>query len=241
MNAVGCSHPGHVRELNEDSYRIDLDRGLVVVADGLGGHPYGEIASALAVQAVQRFFSNSISEFHRFPDLMLHEAVFFAHATLKDAVCEDPKLNGMGTTLLIAWIPPGSSTLRLSHIGDSRAYLLRGGELKQLTEDHNLLMEAMKAGTSLSWTEADMSSAHVLVQAVGQGDMLKPSNLKMTLSRDDRLLLCTDGLTDELALEDIQTILSGAGSLDAACRDLMQAALHNGASDNVTIAVVGES
>ena len=86
-----------------------------------------------------------------------------------------------------------------------------------------------------------MSSAHILVQAVGQGDTLKPSNLKMTLKRDDRLLLCTDGLTDELALEDIQTILSSADSIETACQDLMQAALQNGGSDNVTVAVVGQS
>lgn len=241
MNAVGRSHPGHVREKNEDAYRIDLDHGLVILADGLGGHPFGEIASELAVQAVQHFFSNTIPEFHPFPDLMLHEAVFFAHASLKDAVEENPKLNGMGTTLLIAWIPPGSNTLRLSHVGDSRAYILRGGRLGQLTEDHTLLMEIMKAGMSTSWTETDMPSAHVLVQAVGQGDILKPSNLKLTLKPGDRLLLCTDGLTNELALEDIQAILSRSSSLEAACRDLEQAALQNGGSDNVTIAVVGES
>lgn len=241
MEAVGRSHPGRVRKINEDAYRIDLDRGLVVLADGLGGHPFGEVASELAVQAVLHFFNNTIPKLHPFPDLMLPEAVFFAHATLLDAMAEDPQLNGMGTTLLIVWIQPGSNTLRLSHVGDSRAYLLRSGELEQLTEDHTLLMEVMKAGTSSDWAGMELPPAHFLVQAVGQGDGLKPSNLKMSLKHGDRLLLCTDGLTNELAFEDIQVILSGASSIEAACQHLVQAAIQNGGSDNVTVAVLGES
>ena len=241
MEAVGSSHPGRVREINEDAYRIELDRGLVVIADGLGGHPFGEVASELAVQAVQRFFSNTLPGLHLLPDLMLPEAVFFAHAALLDAMAEDPQLNGMGTTLLIVWIQPGSNTLRLSHVGDSRAYLLRSGELEQLTEDHTLLMEVIKAGTNSNWSGKELPPAHILVQAVGQGDVLKPSNLKISLNHGDRLLLCTDGLTNELAFEDIHLILSGASSIETACQDLVQAAIQNGGSDNVTVAVLGES
>jgi len=240
MEAVGRSHPGRVRKINEDAFRIDLDRGLVILADGLGGHPFGEVASELAVQAVQRFFSNSISKFHPYPDLILHEAVFFAHAALLDAVDENPELNGMATTLLIAWLQPGSNTLRLSHVGDSRAYLLRNGELEQLTEDHTLLTELMKTRESTNWTETGMPPAHILVQAVGQGETLTPSNLEVSLKRGDRLLLCTDGLTNELAFEDIRAILSRASSLEAACQDLVQNAIQNGGSDNVTVAVLGE-
>jgi serine/threonine protein phosphatase PrpC len=241
MNAVGRSHPGRVRDKNEDAYRIDLDYGLLVLADGLGGHPYGEIASELAVQAVQRFFRGAHPELHPFPELLLPEAIFFAHAALKDAVCENPKLEGMGTTLLVAWILAGSNKVRLSHIGDSRAYLLQSAKLEQLTEDHTLLTQAMKTGMASSWVEKNLPSAHVLVQAVGQGEVLKPSSLEIHLERGDRLLLCTDGLTNELAPEDIEAILSHSNSLEDACQGLVQATLQSGANDNVTVIVAGES
>jgi serine/threonine protein phosphatase PrpC len=241
MNAVGRSHPGRVRDKNEDAYRIDLDYGLLVLADGLGGHPYGEIASELAVQAVQRFFRGAYPELHPFPELLLPEAIFFAHAALKDAVCENPKLEGMGTTLLVAWILAGSNKVRLSHIGDSRAYLLQSAKLEQLTEDHTLLTQAMKTGMASSWVEKNLPSAHVLVQAVGQGEVLKPSSLEIHLERGDRLLLCTDGLTNELAPEDIEAILSHSNSLEDACQGLVQATLQSGANDNVTVVVAGES
>lgn len=237
MNAVGRTHAGRVREKNEDSLRLDPERGLVVVADGLGGHPHGEIASELAAHSVERFFQNSVSENHHFPDLLLPEAIFFAHAALKEAACESPYLHGMGTTLVIGWIPPGSRQLRLAHIGDSRAYLLRGGRLEQLTEDHTLWMETMKAGKNLGWTEPDLSAAHILVQAVGIGEMLRPSNLELTLEHGDRLLFCTDGLTNELTSADIRAILSRPTSPDETCQNLIQAALQAGGNDNVTVAV----
>ncbi len=237
MSAVGCTHAGRVREKNEDSYHLDPERGLVVVADGLGGHPHGEIASELAAQAVERFFQNSVSENHPFPDLLLQEAIFFAHAALKDAACENPYLHGMGTTLVIGWIPPGSDQLRLAHIGDSRAYLFRHGNLEQLTEDHSLWVEMMKAGKSPGWTEPDLSAAHVLVQAVGIGEMLRPSSLELALEHGDRLLFCTDGLTNELASADIRAILSRPTSPQETCKNLIRAALEAGGNDNVTVAV----
>jgi PPM family protein phosphatase len=259
------SHQGHVRENNEDSYLVmkfgrslenlltNLDEELLehdyfmngygmLVADGMGGMAGGDVASRLALSklielildtsdwtlALQRHdhvttvLERMTDRFLQIDDLVRREAD------------NDDRLQGMGTTLTVAGAL--GNDLILGHVGDSRAYLLRGDSLQQLTTDHTLAQALIDAGVADPGDPASRSMRHVLTAAVGSlGKHVVPQVQCVKLQGGDKLLLCTDGLTEAVEDTTICQVLGEAKSAQAGCQNLVDLALAGGGLDNVTV------
>ncbi len=229
------SEKGSSRETNEDAYHIDPQRGLFLLADGMGGHQAGEVASRLAVSVLYEILTTS-------PSVSLREtlgsALLVAHQAILNMAKEQEVYRGMGTTALIGWIRIPELVLWTGHIGNSRAYLWREGVLRQLTEDHTLLNELRKADR-LPPDPNDWPSPAVLSQALGSRQfVLSPGLGEWSLQIGDRLLFCSDGISDVLTAEEINKILSAAIAPQTACEQLAQSVRRKGARDDFTAIVV---
>jgi protein phosphatase len=232
------SDPGKVRPNNEDRLLVDAARGLCIVADGMGGIVGGEVASFTAVQVV----SDHIRE--HFPageDMekvytLLMDSLLEAHETIHQRTEDEKELTGMGTTIVVALFL--GSRLYVAHVGDSRAYLQRGGALKQLTEDHSIVAQILKKGMISAPEARTHRLRHVLSQALGSAPSLVPSLQSLDLQPGDRLLLCTDGLTDMLSDEDLLGCVSAhPPDPQAACDELVELANDRGGRDNISVIV----
>lgn len=235
--AAGRTHQGLVRPANEDSFLCG--RRVFAVADGVGGHPAGDVASALVLEPLAELDDDRLSA----DDLgaALSDAVRAGNRRVHDEAKANPERSGMGTTLTAAAIVDGQ--VCLAHVGDSRAYLLRGGEaeeLQRLTADHTPVEEAMRAG-ELSPEEAELHPMrHMLDRVVGtEPDVSVDSPDAVTLTPGDRLLLCSDGLTEAVGHDEIAQLLADSGDVEATAEALVRAALAGGGPDNVTVVVVG--
>lgn len=202
---------GHVRQRNEDALLARPERGVLAVADGLGGHPAGDLASLTAISSLDKAPLTAESS-----EEDLRDATAAAHEAVLAVASEDPARYGMGTTLVLAAV--GDESARVLHVGDSRAYLLGvDGELRAITEDHGV--------------------HGYLSQALGLDRAVEPDVAEVECPPGSRLLLCTDGLTnmvDDRALAD----LLGRGDTQEAVDGLVSTALANGGVDNVTVIVV---
>ena len=205
---------GLVREANEDALLVLPEAGVVAVADGLGGHAAGEVASELAVEALRASLAEAAAVPEDEVPGLLADAVQGAHRAVVDDAERDRSRRGMGTTLVVAHVRPGR--LWVAHVGDSRAYLSDGGGLSPLTSDHG--------------------AGGMLTQALGLGDVA-PDVVEVETAAGERLLLCTDGLTGTTEPDEIARLVA-AGSPQEACDALVRAALQGGGHDNVTVVVV---
>ena len=222
-----ATHTGHVRQQNEDALglsvafelssagtwegQLDGHRAWAVVADGMGGHAAGEVASCLAVEVLTPFLNDHLSPAD------LPKALVSADWAIREAMAQQPSLEGMGTTVCGVVVVRGE--VAAFNIGDSRVYLLYDGELQQLSQDH-------------------VVHGHMLTQCLGGSSMgraLEPSIVTQTLPAYSRLLLCSDGLTDLVPDEQIEDILE---SSDRPAEELVEAALQSGGHDNVTAVVL---
>ena len=263
----GASHQGHIRENNEDSYLLirfgrslerlatNLDEHLLdqnysltgygmLVADGMGGMAAGEVASRLALTTLIELIVETTDwtlALKRESDITnilnrMTDRFFKIDKILREAASRNETLKGMGTTLTVAGAL--GSDLVLGHVGDSRAYLLRGDTFKQLTKDHTLAQALIDAGVATSDDPAPRSMRHVLTAAIGSLDArVEPQVLRFRLSPEDQLLLCTDGLTEMVEDEIIARVLREAKSAQSACQTLIDLALAAGGSDNITVVV----
>jgi PPM family protein phosphatase len=238
---------GRVRKNNEDYYQIESGLNLYVLSDGMGGQAHGEVASALAVQTVvnhcrQGENSRTTPIFGEpQPDVCertnrLVSAIHLANRKVFEAANANPQQQGMGTTIVAAWID--GQKLSLAHVGDSRAYLLRAGSLDQLTADHSLVAEKVRIGI-LTPQEADSSELQsVLTRAVGtNADVQVDSNEQILLS-GDTLLLCSDGLTRMVTDPEIASTLLTSTSAQEAADRLVDLANEYGGIDNITVIVL---
>ena len=237
VRAAGLSHQGLVRDQNEDRFVIDQSIGCYLVADGMGGHQAGEVASSIASEVVANKLARVSGKSQVDPAKSLREAIASAHQAVRKQAGKSLSQRGMGSTVVVAWLQPSSCQLWLGHVGDSRAYLLRGSELFQLTEDHTIYNQAKRAGL-LGPDPLTHPPRTMLSQAVGASDVIAPDIARIELKADDRLLLCSDGLTDMLGDEQIAGLLNGPEELEAVCQRLIQAALERGGKDNVTAVVL---
>lgn len=232
LSAAGHSDVGFVRVRNEDAWWAG--RRVLVVADGLGGHPAGDQAAQLAVQPVAAVDDDGPAD----PQALrqaLAEAVRVANTRIREAGAAEPLHAGMGTTLTSVGL--AADTAVLAHVGDSRAYLLRDGQLRQLTEDHDLAAEALRAGRLSAEEAARVPDRHVLTRAVGlEPEVAVDSPEPVRLYAGDRLLLCTDGLSGVLDEATIAGLLAD-GAPHEACERLVAATVERGAPDNVTVVV----
>jgi protein phosphatase len=233
LSSAAGTHVGLVRPQNEDSYH--RDHPLYVVADGLGGHAAGEVASALVVE---RLTQVSLSDDASAEDArqQLADAVREANVTIHRSADEDPQRAGMGTTVTAA-VAVGDR-MCFAHVGDSRGYLVRDGQLQRVTEDHTPVQRAVNAGVLSEEDALRHPSRHVLAQAVGLDDDVEVDTPTVELRPGDRVLLCTDGLTDPVPDTELQRLIVDFKTPDEAVEGLITAALQRGGPDNVTVLVV---
>ena len=265
VDLAGQSHQGHVRTNNEDHYlAVRITRSLetvltnlcegvlpkrfeetaygMLVADGMGGMAAGEIASSAALLKLLELVVQTpdwIMKMNQREDAaIVMQRMTNRFRQIDDELREqgesNQSLHGMGTTLTVT-VSLGTD-LFLSHIGDSRAYLLRGGELHQLTKDHTLAQALIEAGIAGADDTSTRAMRHVLTAALGStGEPTDPQVHRLRLSDGDQLLLCTDGLTDMVADDGIAAVLGDANSSAAACQGLIDLALASGGKDNITV------
>ncbi|MBK9374692.1 MAG: Stp1/IreP family PP2C-type Ser/Thr phosphatase [Holophagales bacterium] len=247
LNAYGLTDVGRKRKHNEDAYLLDAERGLFVVADGMGGHAAGEVASRLTVESIQEFIAGTEDDHdntwpfgynnrYSVDGNRLSTAVERANEKVMRAVVNRPELKGMGTTVVAALFDEKRATL--VHVGDSRAYLLRETELRRLTDDHSWVQEQVNAGI-LSEDEARSHPLkNVVTRALGGGAHVAVDLIEIPVGGGDRFLLCSDGLTGMVSDEEITNALASSRSLEEIVHGLIDLANDRGGVDNITAIVV---
>lgn len=235
LRAAGHTDTGLTRAGNEDAYFCG--ETVFAVADGLGGHQAGEIASSIAIEPVAALDGRPFATAGEARDAVAAAVADANRAVWRDAEA-DPAHAGMGTTLTAAVVH--GDTALLAHVGDSRAYLHRSGEgLARLTADHTPVEELVRAGQLSAAEAARHPERSVLSRAVGlEPEVEVDSPDPVTLSAGDRLLLCSDGLTEPLSDEAIAEILDRNPDAESACRALIDAANDRGGPDNITVVLV---
>lgn len=222
---IGAStHVGRVRKGNEDSYMAD--EPLFAVADGMGGHQGGEVASKLALDTLRKATDG----------VALAQAVQDANKAVFERAGRDPGLAGMGTTLT-AFLVEGD-TLRLAHVGDSRAYLMRDGELQRITTDHTVVEGLVEKGELTPQEASIHPQRSILTRAIGVDGEVQVDQGSIQPHPGDRLLLCSDGLTGMIEEADIQRILEEHEDPQAAADALVDAANEAGGQDNITAVII---
>jgi PPM family protein phosphatase len=238
---------GRVRGNNEDICRVLPELKLFIVSDGMGGETHGELASALVGDSISAYCSENIEdpllpygEALR-PDLApntnrLADAVRFANRRVYQAAVDNPELHGMGATVVTAWLE--GARLSLVHVGDSRAYLLRGGILERLTTDHTVVAEQVRRGL-IKPEEAHLSKMqNVLMRALGVQEQVGLEATERVLENDDVVLLCTDGLTRMVEDAEIGKTLLESTDAQMSADNLVALANEHGGEDNVSVIVV---
>jgi len=237
MRAAWKSDIGKVRENNEDSVLLDPPHGIFLLADGMGGVSGGEIASALAVSAAYDFLRERVdqADSSSLPKL-LAEALTSAHAAVYKRGLSDPALAGMGTTLEIVVVR--EREVFICHLGDSRVYLLRDGELRQITTDDNLAAYLVDE-ERVPPEKVPPGARHMLTQAVGSSETLIPELHTVEAHEGDILVICSDGLTGMLADREIEEIVQNRhDDLDKTAANLVREANARGGFDNVSVVIV---
>jgi serine/threonine protein phosphatase PrpC len=244
------SHPGRVRHGNEDACAASAALGAFVVCDGMGGAAAGEVASKLAADTLLAHLTTSDTAKKSVPaQTRLNAAVNAANHTIYQKARQEPELMGMGTTLVALLHPsasdpdavPAGPTMWLANVGDSRCYLYRGRELQQLTQDHSLVEEQLRAGQITAAEAARSPMRNLITRAVGSQSTAEADIQGLSPQPGDLYLLASDGLTRELTDVDIATVLADIPSpatepyLDSACNSLVNAANQHGGNDNITV------
>jgi protein phosphatase len=219
---------GRVRDGNEDAYLVDDAMGLVAVADGMGGHRAGEVASATALESLRAAITSGRP---------LRESIEDANAAVFSKSLTDTSLRGMGTTLTAATLVSGG-TLLVGHVGDSRAYLLHDGELRQVTEDHSLVEELVREGRLTADEAAVHPQRSIITRCVGVDASVEVDVYPIELASGDRILLCSDGLTGMVQPDEIAATLRREDDPARAAGQLIDAANQAGGEDNITVVVV---
>ena len=265
VTAFGITDTGKVRKSNEDQFliaelskrmrvwqtslpepqlQVGEDRAhLFLVADGMGGHRAGERASTIAVAAIEQFTLNTFRWFFAADSpgaqkvlAQFQSALSQADAQILEEASENPELKGMGTTLTMAF--QLGAQLCIVHVGDSRAYLYRGGALHQLTQDHTFVAELVRAGAIKPDEAAGHHLRHVITNVVGGPTIgVKVEARAYEVQAGDRLLLCSDGLTEMVTNDAIAATLDAAAEPEAAAKTLLTLANDGGGRDNITIVI----
>jgi protein phosphatase len=234
LEAFGLSDPGCVRPNNEDYFISNPDAGVFVLADGMGGANGGEFASRLGAERLYEILLNpQDGDGAR----SLEQAFIDANTTVREFARENPALDGMGTTLVVAR-RIHESVFEVGSVGDSRAYLVSGGQLTLVTEDQTWLAEV---GSRLGLSDEALKKhpmRHVLTMAIGSSEELRVYSRTVEMSPGDQLLLCCDGLHGVLNDEMLSDTLASGGTLPDKCRHLIDAAKTAGGPDNITVVLI---
>jgi protein phosphatase len=247
LQIVSETDVGMVRSRNEDSVAIDGSIGLVVLADGMGGHNAGEVASGMATAVIMTELRNALDQqVHLKVDLqtgqseaqeLLRDRIGKANTAIYQISQSQPHYAGMGTTLVVALF--NDSNVTVAHLGDSRLYRLRGEELKQMTKDHSLLQEQIDGGLITSEQAEESTHKNIVLRALGVDLAVEPEIHDYATLPGDIYLLCTDGLSDMVSDPDIGMALRTLGAdLKHCAQQLVQMANNNGGRDNVSVILV---
>jgi protein phosphatase len=235
LRAAAGTNVGRRRRTNEDRYALAPDLGLYLVADGMGGHTAGQVASEMAAEAALRAVQTlqgataSLSE-------KLRYAVTSANREIFQAGKEQPELTGMGTTLVV--LLAGEGRAALAHVGDSRAYLMRGGGIRQLTDDHSVVGELLRRREISADAAREHPHRHVLTRALGVRPGVEPDLAELSPEAGDVFALCSDGLTAHLHDDEIADLITGVDEPQQAVDTLIDLANARGGEDNITVLVV---
>ncbi|MDD4238912.1 MAG: Stp1/IreP family PP2C-type Ser/Thr phosphatase [Desulfotomaculaceae bacterium] len=223
---------GLVRSLNEDSLCVSPEIGLFAVADGMGGHLAGEVASVTALQMLEQVLAKRLQK-REGPEQALIAAVQEANRKIFELASRNQQWAGMGTTITACL--KREKVIYIAQVGDSRAYLLRENLIVQLTEDHSLVRELVRNGGLTEEQALHHPQRNVLTRALGTAPSLNVDIYHHEISPGDLLLLCTDGLTGYLRPDEIMLTIRTSPDLDRAARSLVDKALGSGGKDNITV------
>ena len=247
VEVAGKTDPGRVRPNNEDNFGYDSRYGIFVVCDGMGGQAAGEVASKMGVDILLDYFrQDSVSGPHHGngqpPDeapgnlspaaRALDQAIHLANHKIFEAGQQESGRSGMGSTIVAALV--GGHALTIGNVGDSRIYLIRQGEIQQLTEDHSLVMEQLRQGYITREQAQQSEMQNVILRALGSEEELEVDVEDLVAMPGDLILMTSDGLTRHLDDQEILKIVTASSSLERMCGDLIQAANQRGGDDNIT-------
>ncbi|MFY0529604.1 Stp1/IreP family PP2C-type Ser/Thr phosphatase [Archangium gephyra] len=243
IEVAGYTHVGMKRNHNEDNYLILTDENLCCVADGMGGHSSGEIASKIAVEELAEFFRMTsrdedatwpfkMDKGRNYDENRLATGIKLANKSIFDKASADQKYKGMGTTIVSVHFTHAAAYV--GHVGDSRVYYFRQGVLRQVTEDHSLLNDYLKAKKLSPEEIENFPHKNVIVRALGMKETVAVDVAKVEAQQGDIFLLCSDGLSGMVTDPQIQELLTRTSELEKACSQLIDMANAAGGNDNVT-------
>ncbi|MCE5194671.1 MAG: Stp1/IreP family PP2C-type Ser/Thr phosphatase [Nitrospiraceae bacterium] len=244
--ASGQTDKGIVRANNEDFFCVEEKSGLFAVADGIGGFSAGEIASRMAIDIIRDYISKSEdnpeksteekSDMYSEAASKLASAIRLANSSIYEAAQKNDPWRGMGTTIAAALIK--ENRLSIAHVGDSRAYLIRGNNIEQLTDDHSLISEQLKKGLITEKDAGESNFKNIITRSLGRAASVDMDIAEITLMNNDSILLCTDGLTAMVPDNIILSTVRLSSNPDLACRRLIDIANKNGGKDNISVVIV---
>jgi serine/threonine protein phosphatase PrpC len=234
LRAGAQSDVGMRRRANEDRFVVSEELGLFLVADGMGGHTAGQLASTLAAEAAVQAV-RTLADARASLTEKLRYSVAAANREILSTARARPELTGMGTTLVALMV--AESRVALAHVGDSRAYLIRGGRIRQLTHDHSLVAELVRRREISARDALGHPHRHVLTRALGVRRGVEPDLAELTPDVGDTFVLCSDGLTGHVRDEEIMRGVLSQPDLDGACERLVDLANARGGEDNITVVV----
>ncbi len=224
---------GNKRTFNEDSvgYYEEEDFGIFVIADGMGGHNAGEVASKIAIDTIIEYVINHKKD--RSEEEILNEAILSANRKIYRESLLNESCNGMGTTLVGAFVR--GNNLTMVNIGDSRGYILKDGQLVKVTKDHSLVQELLDNGTITNEEAKNHPNKNVITRALGTNLVVTADYYSLDIRGVSKILLCSDGLTNEVSEEDIFRVLQGYNGNQ--CMELINMSKKNGGRDNISIII----
>ncbi len=248
LSSAGRTHVGMKRTHNEDSLRLFREENLYIVADGMGGHASGEVASQMSVETLAEFFRSTaeddevtwpykLEKGRKYEENRVVTGVKLSNRRIFESAARDAKLKGMGTTIVVTFFV--NETIHVGHVGDSRVYRYRAGELFQITEDHSLLNDYIKMRQLTPEEIEAFPHKNVIVRALGMKETVQVDIATEQPQAGDVYLLCSDGLNGMLTDADMEAILAEEeGDLDKSCEALIDAANQNGGTDNITVILI---
>ncbi len=242
IKVCGLSDIGMRRELNEDSFKIcGFDEGkplgVCILADGMGGHNAGEVASSTATEVIGAELIECLGEEDdKKISLNIAGAIDFANSQIYEKALKNREQAGMGTTLVVAYVK--DDLLRVANIGDSCAYVVSNSEISKITVDHSIVEELVRRGTISREQARNHPDKNIITRALGTDEFVDADFYDYKLSMGETIILCSDGLTETVRDEKIKEIIENAESTDAAAKELIDEANKNGGVDNITVVVL---
>lgn len=240
MKIYSLTDVGAKRDMNQDYYFSSSDAvgslsNLFIVADGMGGHNAGEFASKFAVETMVDFIRNSSQAQ---PGAVLSDAIGFANNSLQEYACKHSEMHGMGTTVVAATLK--GKHLHTANVGDSRLYLI-GNEIVQVTKDHSLVQEMVRMGEMDEENARNHPDKNIITRAVGVNKEVQVDLFETDVADGQRILLCSDGLTNMLEDNDLLSVLNAKGRLNEKAEHLIKIANERGGKDNITVIIIEPS